>query len=201
MPNSVSVTVIPDGPLKISDAKSVKFCGEPIASDGDVFLCRCGESANAPFCDGSHSRIGFSGENAAQDAREIRVWEGDSLRTYFNQNTCMHAFDCKTLGGLRERELAGDADAAAEIIRVVGTCPSGALTYETKTELAEPAASNFDAEVEIIQGGEIRLQCNFEIDVELNERQQQERATLCRCGLSDRKPWCDGQHKRKEGFR
>jgi CDGSH-type Zn-finger protein len=201
MSDSVSVTVLPDGPLKISGAKRVKFCGEPIESEGDVILCRCGESANAPFCDGSHARVGFSGERDSKEPKEVREWEGNTLRTFFNPNTCMHAFYCKSLGGLRERELAGDAEAATQIMRVVGTCPSGALTYETKAEVPEAGGASFDADIEIMEGGEVRLQCAFDIDVPLNERQREERATLCRCGLSNSKPWCDGQHKKKDGFR
>jgi CDGSH-type Zn-finger protein len=44
--------------------------GEPVAAgDGDpVFLCRCGGSANKPFCDGTHKRNGFQGTSAADPA-------------------------------------------------------------------------------------------------------------------------------------
>jgi uncharacterized Fe-S cluster protein YjdI len=55
-----SVTPVPNGPLllrgriRISDAE-----GRLIREDTRVALCRCGASANKPFCDGSHRRIGF----------------------------------------------------------------------------------------------------------------------------------------------
>jgi uncharacterized Fe-S cluster protein YjdI len=56
------VELAPNGPLligcdvrlRLSDG-SEKLCTAPVA------LCRCGASANKPFCDGSHTRIGFKG--------------------------------------------------------------------------------------------------------------------------------------------
>ena len=169
--------------------------------DGDAYLCRCGESKNAPFCDGSHSSTGFSGDNEPGEKKEIAVWEGSELRTFFNPNTCMHAFYCKPLKALREQELVGDAKAAAEIMRVVGTCPSGALTYEVKGSAAEPQATEYGADIDIVEGGEVRIQCAFEINEALLERQHEDRATLCRCGQSKNKPWCDGRHKARKDFR
>ncbi|MGK0485250.1 MAG: CDGSH-type Zn-finger protein, partial [Myxococcota bacterium] len=60
MSEKVSITVLPNGPIKVSAAKSIKFCGEQLSIEGDAFLCRCGKSKNAPFCDGSHVEAGFS---------------------------------------------------------------------------------------------------------------------------------------------
>lgn len=199
---TLAVTVVENGPLKLSgDQLTVRYCGEDVAvpEGGDVYLCRCGKSANAPFCDGAHARTGFVAEPPSSARKEIRVWEGRTIRTFFNPNACMHVFYCKPLKELREQELAGDDAAAAEIARVVQSCPSGALTYES-TSVAAPAVVEH-ADVDIMEGGEIRLQCDFEINTELLERQTADRATLCRCGLSKNKPWCDGRHKKRDDFR
>jgi len=201
MSDRLSVTVIPDGPLKISGAADAQYCGNALKVDGDLYLCRCGDSAKAPYCDGTHGKMSFKGTSEDPPEAEIRVWEGETLRTYFNKAACMHVFYCKPLKELRAREEAGDAAAATEIMRVVGTCPSGALSYELKAEVAEPAAAAAPVAIDIIEGGEIRLQIDFDINAPMQERQASDKATLCRCGMSKNKPWCDGRHKGRKAFR
>ncbi len=63
----VSITPTENGPYKVQgpvqlidpDGNAVEVPGETI------FLCRCGGSTNKPFCDGTHSKIGFQGAIAA----------------------------------------------------------------------------------------------------------------------------------------
>ncbi len=47
-----------DGPIRVVDAEGNEFA----LSEGPVFLCRCGNSENKPFCDGSHRRVGFDAD-------------------------------------------------------------------------------------------------------------------------------------------
>ncbi|MCH9685943.1 MAG: CDGSH iron-sulfur domain-containing protein [Deltaproteobacteria bacterium] len=202
MSKNLSLTVLENGPLKISgDTMTVQYCGEPITVDAgsDIYVCRCGESSNPPFCDGSHAKTGFVAEPPTGERKDVHVWEGKTIRTFFNPNTCMHVFYCKPLKELRKRELEGDAEAAAEIARVVQSCPSGALSYEAKDVPAPAPVAQPD--IDIMEGGELRIQCAFEINADLQERQASDRATLCRCGLSKNKPWCDGRHKKRPDFR
>ena len=44
------------------DVQLVTMGGETVAEEYRMTLCRCGESGNKPFCDGSHMRNGFSSE-------------------------------------------------------------------------------------------------------------------------------------------
>ncbi len=58
--SAVKIDRQPDGPLKIDG--NVEMCtgtGKRIAKLGMAYLCRCGQSKNKPFCDGSHKQIGF----------------------------------------------------------------------------------------------------------------------------------------------
>lgn len=55
-------TVVPtdNGPYMVSGSFSLKNPeGNDITVEGDAYLCRCGTSANKPFCDGSHRKAGF----------------------------------------------------------------------------------------------------------------------------------------------
>ena len=50
------------GPVTLVDAE-----GQEFTLQGDVFaLCRCGQSSNRPFCDGTHNRCGFQSADKAR---------------------------------------------------------------------------------------------------------------------------------------
>ena len=67
--------------------------------------------------------LGFVAEPASGEKKKVHVWEGKTLRTFFNPNACMHVFYCKPLKALRASELAGDDAATEEIARVRGLDP------------------------------------------------------------------------------
>jgi len=52
-----------DGPLNVEgDFEMFASDGTSIQKTAQAWLCRCGQSANKPFCDGTHKRAGFSDE-------------------------------------------------------------------------------------------------------------------------------------------
>ena len=71
MDEPVTITCSPNGPLRISgnfvikDAQGRDF---GLSWRTTISLCRCGQSQNKPFCDGSHARTGFQ---SVVEAREL----------------------------------------------------------------------------------------------------------------------------------
>ena len=70
---TIKVTVLPKGPLMVTgDVAELELIGEngkiDLAGKAKVALCRCGGSTNKPFCDGTHSKIGFQAAEAAVQA-------------------------------------------------------------------------------------------------------------------------------------
>lgn len=59
-PRCVTITLASDGPLLLAgEVRVVDAGGEIVAQGAKLALCRCGATANAPLCDGSHKRIGY----------------------------------------------------------------------------------------------------------------------------------------------
>ena len=60
--NQVSVEVIPNGPLAVHSSCTIKLSDGTVEEKANkAFFCRCGASANKPFCDGTHKSIEFNG--------------------------------------------------------------------------------------------------------------------------------------------
>ncbi len=68
----VRIEIIENGPYKVTGAIAL-FApdGSDVTPEREtVFLCRCGGSTNKPFCDGTHSKIGFQGAIAAVEGAD-----------------------------------------------------------------------------------------------------------------------------------
>ena len=60
---ATKITINPNGPVRIEgDFEIVDAAGKPYGLAGRkvISLCRCGQSANKPFCDGAHQACGFN---------------------------------------------------------------------------------------------------------------------------------------------
>lgn len=64
----VKIRALKNGPLEVSGAVDVlDLAKQPYPpEESPIYLCRCGHSANKPFCDGSHKRMGFTAEETVK---------------------------------------------------------------------------------------------------------------------------------------
>ena len=70
------VEVAADGPLCFAGRVQVEVAGEVAAEKDDVALCRCGQSQNKPYCDGSHRGAGFSDAGLILGGRLVQAPDG-----------------------------------------------------------------------------------------------------------------------------
>ncbi len=124
-------------------------------------------------------------------------YEGKDIVIRFDARRCIHAGNCvRGLPGVFRANMKGawihpDAAEAAEIAALIRTCPSGALTYEPGREAGEelpPATNSITVEAD----GPLRIHASYSLN---GKKAEGYRTTLCRCGASKNKPYCDNAHK------
>jgi len=214
------VTVTPNGPYLV--------CGSlPLAKEAIVFnekegcpgdwakgdtypeqetyaLCRCGQSSNKPFCDGTHAKAGFNGTETASRAKFINkasAIEGKDIMLLDVPDLCSRARFCHQAGGIWELVYKQkDKETTDRAVRIAGQCPSGRLViWDKKAE--RPVEPRFDPSISIVEdpdagvSGPIWLKGGIPLESANGKKYEtRNRMTLCRCGQSSNKPFCDGSH-------
>ncbi|MDA5093726.1 ferritin-like domain-containing protein [Aliiroseovarius sp. KMU-50] len=181
---------------------------ETLPADEGYVLCRCGQSKTKPFCDGTHDHIDFDGEGPADFApisETQEILEGDGIRVKVDNSYCVHAKYCfnKSSGIRKLIPESADANAKSQIIAMVDRCPSGTFVYElpldsemteVEEELRREVAAISEDECSKTAGplwvtGGVPIMKPDGTFLETRNR-----VTLCRCGQSKNKPFCDGTH-------
>jgi len=193
------ITCKPNGPYFLANAGLRGASGEDHPVGEGVALCRCGGSARKPFCDGTHRKNGFSDANLADPARNRRTSYADKAITILdNRAICAHAGFCSD--GLKEvfKEegdpwIDPDGASVAQIIATIEKCPSGALSYAIAGKEVRDRPG--PACVTVTKDGPYAVTGSVELaGVAFGDGASKEHYTLCRCGASKNKPFCDGSH-------
>jgi CDGSH-type Zn-finger protein len=176
-------------------------------------LCRCGQSQQKPFCDGTHREIGFDGTETADTGltaeRQVRCQGGRHIQVKSDASLCMNSGFCRTRQATIEQLVLATEDTGvrSQVIAMVERCPSGSLTYAVDPEgpdIEPDLPQQVAVTTEMTSEGPIEgpLWVTGNIPVERADGQPFEtrnRVTLCHCGLSRAMPLCDGTHRPAEG--
>lgn len=219
MSDEASITSRPGGPLMVTGGVPVvrktavqSEHGEPLTwktseplTDRDTFaLCRCGDSENKPFCDGTHAKAGFEGIDTADQStydERATVLGGTGITVRDDRGICAHAGFCGNRVTNIWKQVADTDDSLVRlaVINEVEKCPSGAITYRFDGDAADTEAE-YLTQVAVIDDGPIRVTGGIPVTASAGvELEARARVTLCRCGASGNKPLCDGSHK-EAGF-
>lgn len=167
-------------------------------------LCRCGESKHAPFCDGTHHKIKFECEETSGNIlfkKEAQVSEGASLKLLDMEKLCANGHFCtrdRGIWDLVENSAGPESDKIA--ISEGMNCPAGRLVLvdkKTGKEIEPDFAPAISAVEDSIKGVSGPLWVKGRIPIEAPDGTLYElrnRVTLCRCGHSTNKPFCDSIH-------
>lgn len=213
------VTIVENGPYLVSGG--LPLAREIIGANGagdsirwqhdkefpqeeEYALCRCGHSKNKPFCDGSHERVGVDGtETASREPyiKQAKVLEGPSHSLSDVYSLCAVARFCDTHGTVWNLvNQTNDTQAREHFLQEVCHCPSGRLVA-FDNQSGEPIEPEFEPSIGLIEdpvkncSGPIWLRGGVQVvGADGFEYEVRNRVTLCRCGVSRNKPFCDGSH-------
>jgi len=218
-PVNAKVQIVKDGPYMVSGGlpltkqtigtneagESVRWVpGHAYPPQAKYALCRCGHSASKPFCDGSHAKVGFDGtETASRESykNQATIIQGPLMSLTDVQSLCAFARFCDPHGKVWHLvNQTDDASARKHFVKEVGDCPSGRLVardnatgepiepeYEPSIGLVEDPANACSGPLWLRGGVQVMAADGFAYEV-------RNRVTLCRCGASQNKPFCDGVH-------
>jgi len=204
------IVVAENGPYLITNAAAVRsYLGESLRVPPQLAFCRCGESGDKPFCDGSHARTGFSGAKDPKRVRDLRgTHRGAQVTIFDNRGICQHSGFCTdrlptVFRAGAEPFVAPSGGRMDEIVRAVRDCPSGALSLAFDGTEARDFADwhgTRQPAVEVSLDGPYRVTGGIPLadaaggEIQRTSGSSREHYALCRCGHSQNKPFCSGMH-------
>lgn len=217
--HEVRVTISQDGPYIVTGG--VPLVTQTIVADAEggseawragaairhretYQLCRCGASGTKPFCDGSHAGIGFDGaETASRDSYldQATVLDGPGLQLTDAESLCAFGRFCDPNGQVwNQVARSDDPRIRAMFIRQVNDCPAGRLVAWDKAS-GRPIEHPLPVSIGVVEdpvqqcGGPLWLRGGIPVvATDGFAYEVRNRVTLCRCGASKNKPFCDGAH-------
>jgi CDGSH-type Zn-finger protein/truncated hemoglobin YjbI len=202
--------IAPNGPYLVTGVpRLLDHLGTETRPAPQLALCRCGQSALKPMCDGSHARIGFTDAKDPQRVADHRdTYPGQQVTIFDNRGFCQHSGLCTDRLATvfrtdAEPFVAPSGGRLDEVIRAVRDCPSGALSYALD-DVEARAQVDWDGvrptAIEVTKDGPYRITGELALTDAAGQPEPQgagasrEHYALCRCGQSRNKPFCSGMH-------
>ena len=194
------ITCAKNGPMIVKGLENfIDSNGKRLETKPAMGLCRCGASLNKPFCDGNHKYAGFTDEISPDRSEDKATrYEGRDVTIINNPLLCSVAEYChQELASVFNESnspwIDSNGDTLEHIKAVIDKCPSGALSYSINGQ-PQPV-SDREPTITIEKNGPLRITGGIELkDAHWGQGASAEHYTLCRCGASKNKPFCDGSH-------
>ena len=130
---------------------------------------------------------------------KVKKYRKEDLTILWEAKKCIHAAVCvKELPGVYDpngKPWIKPENASIDQLKAqIDKCPSGALSYELSN--ATKPIDSLSTKVELMKNGPLLVKGTIEVKSHDGTIETKEKmAAFCRCGASQKKPYCDGSHK------
>lgn len=219
---NIKIVIDPKGPYAIfgntpiyeyfiingADGKALKYQkgDKNYAKEPVTYLCRCGMSEKKPYCDGSHLKNKWDSELTATESKfmdNVKVYEGKRYTLWDKENLCAIARFCDAGRGAWRMVMNPQSENEVELsLKAAQMCPAGRLVVQDNIrgkmlEPELPQAIGLIEDTPMGISGPIWVMGGIPaVTKDGTELERRNRVTLCRCGASNNKPYCDGAHLR-----
>jgi len=198
------ITPAENGPLIVENPPNLKGAVETdLSGKPKVAICRCGASANKPFCDGAHAKVGFDSTPDRSRLRNSPLdYSGEvggvAVTVNYTPVLCTHAAQCQARAEAvfdpkKSPWIQPENGTLDAILDVIAACPSGALRVSVGDQPPQHMTTG-EVGIAVEKDGPYHV-TNVALEAEFNGAgASRAKYSLCRCGLSKNKPFCDGSH-------
>ncbi|MCT1530362.1 CDGSH iron-sulfur domain-containing protein [Sphingobacterium daejeonense] len=179
--------------------------GATFKAENETYLCRCGLSKNKPYCDNSHLKAKQNGVDLTETATfnpefaTAEIIEGPVVSLSDDEKLCAYARFCDNGRRIWNEVQESNQESVELSVGMAHHCPSGRLIVwdggtpiedkdiEPTIGLIEDMPNNCSGPIALWGGIPVKSSNGKYYEV-------RNRQTLCRCGQSTNKPFCDGTH-------
>jgi CDGSH-type Zn-finger protein len=219
MSSHKKITILANGPYLVDGSVPLAFQtigvnkagestewiqGDALPVSAQYALCRCGESKTKPFCDGTHAKIRFDGTETASRApimEQAKLYDGPAMQLADAEALCAFARFCDPHGQVWSQvEKTDESKVRGQFLQQVGNCASGRLIAIDKAA-GKPVEPELPESIGLVEdpaqkcSGPLWVRGGIQlIGADGQGYEIRNRMTLCRCGRSQNKPFCNGMH-------
>jgi len=134
---------------------------------------------------------------------KIKEYSNGEVTVIWEAEKCIHSAICvkglpKVFNPNARPWIAIDTASTDDVVSQIKQCPSGALSFYMNNE-SDKISQSLETKIEVLENGPLLVYGTLKVThKDGNEEIKNKTTAFCRCGASQNKPYCDGEHVKNQ---
>jgi len=134
---------------------------------------------------------------------KIKEYSNGEVAVIWEAEKCIHSAICvkglpKVFNPNARPWIAIDTASTDDVVSQIKQCPSGALSFYMNNE-SDKISQSLETKIEVLENGPLLVYGTLKVThKDGNEEIKNKTTAFCRCGASQNKPYCDGEHVKNQ---